>query len=117
MPNHEQVNAPFSTVPLAINGRLLLHSNKQSRMVRGIRDSFLCFSCIKKEGRHAGRCRERARKDGLAAGRLEGGREYDEVGSDDVREGASGYVGREGVLREGTSEEGTEPAGTERGRE
>ena len=37
---------PFSPVPLAINGRSLLHSNKQSRGRLGIRDSFGCFSRI-----------------------------------------------------------------------
>ena len=47
-PNHDEVNAPFSHVPLAMNGRSVLHSNKQSRMRRGIRDSFGCFSRIKK---------------------------------------------------------------------
>ena len=47
-PNHDKVNASFSPVPLAMNGRSLLHSNKQSRMRRGIRDSFGCFSRIKK---------------------------------------------------------------------
>ena len=30
-PNHGRVNALFSPVPLAINGRSLLHSNKQTR--------------------------------------------------------------------------------------
>ena len=34
-PNHDEVNAPFSPVPLAMNGRSVLHSNKQSRMRRG----------------------------------------------------------------------------------
>ena len=38
---------PFSPVPLAINGQLLLHSSKQSRKQLGIRDSFGCFSRIK----------------------------------------------------------------------
>ena len=46
VPNHDEVNAPFSPIPLAMNGRSVLHSNKQSRMRRGIRDSFGCFSCI-----------------------------------------------------------------------
>ena len=41
--NHDEVNAPFSPVPLAMNGRSLLHSNKQSRMRRGICDSFCVF--------------------------------------------------------------------------
>ena len=45
-PNHDEVNAPFSPVPLAMNGRSVLHSNKQSRMRHGIRDSFGCFSGI-----------------------------------------------------------------------
>ena len=39
---------PFSPVPLAINGRSLLHSNKRSRGRLGICDSFGCFSCIEK---------------------------------------------------------------------
>ena len=42
-PNHNEVNAPFSPVPLAMNDRSLLHSNKQSRMRLGIRDIFGCF--------------------------------------------------------------------------
>ena len=42
-PNHDEVNAPFSPVPLAMNDRSLLHSNKQSRMRLGIRDIFGCF--------------------------------------------------------------------------
>ena len=46
-PNHDEVNAPFSPVPLAMNGRSVFHSNKQSRMRRGIRDSSGCFSRIK----------------------------------------------------------------------
>ena len=46
-PNHDEDNAPLSPVPLATNGRSVLHSNKQSRMRRGIRDSFGCFSRIK----------------------------------------------------------------------
>ena len=33
---------------LGVNGRSVLHSNKQSRMRRGIRDSFGCLSRIKK---------------------------------------------------------------------
>ena len=37
---------PFSRVPLAMNGRSVLHSNKQSRRRLGIRDSFWCFSRI-----------------------------------------------------------------------
>ena len=45
-PNHDEVNAPFSPVPLAMNDWSELHSNKQSRMRRGIRDSFGCFSHI-----------------------------------------------------------------------
>ena len=47
-PIHDEVNAPFSPVPLAMNGRSVLHSNKQSRMRSGIRGSFWCFSRIKK---------------------------------------------------------------------
>ena len=42
-PNHDEVNAPFTPVPLAMDGQSVLHSNKQSRMRRGIRDSFECF--------------------------------------------------------------------------
>ena len=42
------MNAPFLTVPLAMNGRSVLHSNKQSRMRRDILDSFWCFLRIKK---------------------------------------------------------------------
>ena len=45
-PNHDEVNAPFSPVPLAMNDWSELHSNKQSRMRCGIRDSFGCFSHI-----------------------------------------------------------------------
>ena len=45
--NHDEINAPFSPVPLAMNGRSLLHSNKQSRMRRGFRDSFGCLSLLK----------------------------------------------------------------------
>ena len=47
-PKHDEVNAFFSVVPLAMNGRSALHSNKQARMRRGIRDSFGCFSRITK---------------------------------------------------------------------
>ena len=47
-PNHGEVNAPFSPVRLATNGRSVFHSNKQSRVQRGIRDSFGCFSHINK---------------------------------------------------------------------
>ena len=47
-PNHDEVNAPFSPVPVAMNGRSVLNSNKQSRVRRGIRDSFGCFSRIQK---------------------------------------------------------------------
>ena len=55
-----EVNAHFSPVPLAMNGRSVLHSNKQSRMRRGIRDSFGCFSRIKKLlGRTETRTRDR----------------------------------------------------------
>ena len=42
-----EVNAPFSPVPLAMNGHSVLHSNKQSHMRRSIRDSFGYFSRIK----------------------------------------------------------------------
>ena len=35
-PNHDEVNAPFSPVPLAMNDRSVLHSNKQSRMRRAV---------------------------------------------------------------------------------
>ena len=31
-PNHVKVNAPFLPVPLAMNGRSVLHSNKESRI-------------------------------------------------------------------------------------
>ena len=31
-PNHDKVNAPFLPVPLAMNGRSVLHSNKESRI-------------------------------------------------------------------------------------
>ena len=49
-PNHDEVNAPFS----------VLHSNKQSRMGRGIRDRFGCFSRINKFlGRSEMRTRDR----------------------------------------------------------
>ena len=47
-PNHDRVYATFSPVPLANNGRSLLHSNKQSRERLSIRDSCGCFSRIKK---------------------------------------------------------------------
>ena len=43
----DEVNAHFSSVPLAMNGRSVLNSNKQSRVGRSIRDSFGCFSRIK----------------------------------------------------------------------
>ena len=46
-PNHDEVNAPYSSVPLAMNGRSVLHSNKQSHWRLGIHDSFGCFSPIK----------------------------------------------------------------------
>ena len=59
-PNHDEVNAPFSPIPLALNGHSVLHSNKQSRMRCGIRDSFGCFSRIKKLlGRTETRTRDR----------------------------------------------------------
>ena len=60
-PNHDEVNASFSPVPLAMNGRSVLHSNKQSRMRRGIRDRFWCFSRIKIKilGRTVTRTRDR----------------------------------------------------------
>ena len=45
-PSHDEVSAPFSPVPLAMNGRSVFQ-NKQSRMRRGIRDSVGCFSRIK----------------------------------------------------------------------
>ena len=48
VPNHDKVNTPFSPVPLAMNGQSVLHSNKQSHMRRGIRDSCGCFSRINK---------------------------------------------------------------------
>ena len=44
VPNHDEVIAPVSPVPLTMNGRSVLHSNKQSGMRRGIRDSYGCFS-------------------------------------------------------------------------
>ena len=47
-PNRDEVNTPFSPVPLAMNGRSVLHLNKQSRVRCGICDSFGCFSRIKK---------------------------------------------------------------------
>ena len=43
VPNHDEVNAPFSRVPLAMNGRWVLHSNKQLCMLRDIRDSLGVF--------------------------------------------------------------------------
>ena len=46
-PNHDEVDAPFSPIPLANNGGSVLHSNKQTGMRCGIRDSFGCFSRIK----------------------------------------------------------------------
>ena len=58
-PNHDGVNAPFSPVLLANNGRSLLHSNKQSRGRLGIRNSFGCFSRIKNLGRTETRIRDR----------------------------------------------------------
>ena len=36
-PNNDEVNAPLSLVPLAMNGRSLFYSNKHSRMRLGIR--------------------------------------------------------------------------------
>ena len=45
-PIHDEVNTPLSPLPLAINGRSVLHSNKQSCVRRDIRDSFGCFSRI-----------------------------------------------------------------------
>ena len=57
---HDKVNTPFSPVPLAMNCRSVLHSSTQSRMRRGIRDSFGCFSRIKKcLGRSETRTRDR----------------------------------------------------------
>ena len=51
---------PFSPVPLAINGRSRLNSNKQSCRQLGIRDSFGCFLCLKKLlGRTEMRTRDR----------------------------------------------------------
>ena len=47
-PIHDGVNVPFVPVPMAINGRSLLHSNKQSCGRLGVRDSFGCFSRIEK---------------------------------------------------------------------
>ena len=44
---HDEVNAPCSPIPLAMNDLSVHNSNKQSRMRRGIRDSFGCFSHIK----------------------------------------------------------------------
>ena len=46
-PNHDKLNAPFSPVPLAMYGRSVLHSNKQSCMRCDIRDTFGCFSSTK----------------------------------------------------------------------
>ena len=46
-PNHGEVNGPFSPAPLAMNDESVLHSNKQSCMRRGIRESFGCSSRIK----------------------------------------------------------------------
>ena len=45
-PIHDEVNTPLSPLPLAMNGRSVLHSNKQSCVRRDIRDSFGCFSRI-----------------------------------------------------------------------
>ena len=45
-PNHDKVNAPFLHVPLAMNGRSVLYSNKQSHMRRSIRDMLGCFPSI-----------------------------------------------------------------------
>ena len=47
-PTLTKLTRPFSPVPLATNGRSVLHSNKHSRVRRVIRDSFRCFSRIKK---------------------------------------------------------------------
>ena len=58
-PNHDEVNAPFSPVSLAMNGRSVLHSNKQSRMRRGIRDSCGCFRVSKNLGLTETRTRDR----------------------------------------------------------
>ena len=59
-PSHDEVNAPFSPVPLAMNGRSLLHSNKQSRMRCGIHNSFGCFFAFKQIlGRTETRTRDR----------------------------------------------------------
>ena len=55
-----RIIAPLSHVPLAMNGRSVLHSSKQWRMQRGIRDSFWCFSRIKNIlGRTETRTRDR----------------------------------------------------------
>ena len=45
-PSMTKLTPPFSPFPLAMNGRSVLHSNKQSCVRRDIRDSFGCFSRI-----------------------------------------------------------------------
>ena len=45
-PSMTKLTPPFSPLPLAMNGRSVLHSNKQSCVRRDIRDSFGCFSRI-----------------------------------------------------------------------
>ena len=45
-PIHDEVKAPLFAFSLAVNGRSVLHSNKQSCVRRDIRDSFWCFSRI-----------------------------------------------------------------------